>query len=455
MRNNDNKIQELSWADVRLSIKRLKPELFAIIDKLSPDKSFKLFKASYSYGTKIVDNGELMLPSKNGGSISINSNEISENIRSNLKRRDLPVAIALKNSAEIFKEMPDRVICHFILKPGSLFGLWGNLDSDLNNYVKWTWNLISGARTVYMLPKITNTIGHKKIQHKYGISSHAPRDWKDHHKIFIELAKSSEFSQPWEFDMLYFADKWFDTAVKDKAWRDFYIYMFRQAWEESNYWRNKVTFFDLEWENFIAKSLDKHFKPNLYLSCIFKNIILTGIGAIPGFIPSSIDDVAGPFSSIQRIYLVNYGIEKIPTIMIPHHFSPEDSFPTYYSLQYPNLTETVPVPLRVPSILSAIPEIQKLVSEFNAEIEINPEAKRETSIKSTLITKFCNNITLDYFHSREESFYNIRPTTDLVRIDPQLNKIDLAGLNEKYGKKSVATESQFLNGCVTFRNKKK
>ena len=45
------------WADIRSVVKKLNSELSDIIDEINPTKSFKIYRATYSFGSEYVKDG--------------------------------------------------------------------------------------------------------------------------------------------------------------------------------------------------------------------------------------------------------------------------------------------------------------------------------------------------------------------------------------------------------------
>lgn len=433
--------KETDWASVRKNIAEINPKLSKIIDAINPNKSFKLFQVQYPYGSIIADKGKLFFPSREIRDKKPAHVEVPEFIKKHMKRREFPVSLLTKNSAEIFKIMPDRNISRFLIQPGGFFGLWENLDHAHNEYVKWMWSLSSGARSIYLLPKISNTKGHKALRKKCGLSSNAPRDWPTHWDIFVELANSLGFGNKWYNEFIFFSDKWLNTATKDPAWKDFLNYLQNCAWNESNYWRNKTTF-ELIWEEFLHKMLLNNIKPGFYVSLIAKHLILTGIGIIPGFCIANGDSSFAPIDELTKLYIETYKIEYAPLFMTPHMLSPNDRRSIYYSLQYPNLLETVPVSNKLPEgVLSAIPEIMELLDKFKNEFA------PENIVNGSPTHTFCTKMELYYFHCIEKRIHHAISTKKIPEYDANLSNL----MKTKFPSFDFPFSSNFLKGCVLFK----
>lgn len=433
-------IEKVLWKDVRDQVRTINPRLAEIIDGISPNKRLPLFKAKYPYGEKIAYQGKFYIPTNTGTVSLLQSSSISEEIKASLRNRNVPTMLILKNNAEIFYDMHDRIISAHLALPGTFVGLWEQFDTPASVMTKWGWNLVSGARTIYMLPKITNVQGHKRLRKKYNISTHSPKSYIEHWQTFKEIANSPSFDEPWECELLLFTDSWFKYLETDTARKDLYSFLLCYLWKDSNYCRNRNRF-DLLWEKFGHSVLETNIKPNLYLTYLVKQLIITGVGGLPG-LTVAVDNLTAPISALQKIYIEDYGLKQYtPLFMVPHNFSFKDKYPTYFSLQYPGLFETIPITQNMPSALSAIPDIRFLLKTFK-ERTIG-----DTSITGTLVEHFLNHVKLDYFHNREEKLNEIWATLKLIAEDERLKPLPLYKKNNQFPE-----ASSILNGCVRFIN---
>jgi hypothetical protein len=434
-------LEVLQWKDVRNDVKD--HALVEVIGQLSPGKKFPLYKIKYPFGAMIVHRGELYLPTSDGDVEPISSSKIPDDIRKNVNNKNMPALLMLKNKVEMFYEMPERVISGYVMSPGKFIGLWEQLDPSNSEYIKWAWSVVSGVRTTYMLPSISEVNGHKNLREKDNISAQAPKNYTDQWRFFVELANSQNFSEEWSTELLCFTNPWFDMAEKDEAWQNWRNFLLNVAWEESTYWRAQSRF-GLIWEEFIHQITKTNIKTKLYLSFIVKQLILTGIGGLPG-LSIATDDSAGPILALQKAYIEDYKLKDyIPTIMQSHCFSFTDKYPIYYSLQQPNLLETLPINQHIESILNVIPEIQYLLGEFKEKVA------KTWLAKNTLVEKFYKNVECDYFHyNKAPAGSQIKHTTEMSRYDSRV----LCTPNKETNRLFACT-SKLLCGCVSFRNKK-
>lgn len=443
---NIQNVKTITWAEARKKVASVNPILSTAIDALSPDKTFLLFLARYPFGKLLFDKGKIQLPIHDDLVEPLGSPIIPTAISSQLQRRPVPISMMLKNTAEVFYEMSDRIISLNLFGQGSIFGLWENLDSQPEHYVKWIWRVAIGARSIYMLPKITEIAAHKELQKKYHVHSSVPRTLYDHWQIFVEIANSKKFEQEWHAEVLFFSDKWMDTAVKDKAWKNFHNIILQEGWNQSRYWRNKITF-DVVWEIFTEQLIKKNIKPNPYLVSILKHLVLVGLGVLPASAVAGNNNLSAPITGLQSVYMNDYKLKDyIPTIFVPSVFNPQNNSPIYYSLQHPAMLETALTSRNVQSIYAVIPEIAFLMEKFRQEV-LQGEIKSE----NTPVDKFVKEIICEYFHSdaNADENSNIRHTSDLAKEDSQL-----LAMPKNDGKRKFAETGHFIRGCVRFKARK-
>ena len=327
-----------------------------------------------------------------------------------------------------------------LFKPSYIVGLWEHLDPAESYYVKCLWTWISGTRSLYLLPKITDATGHKELRSKYSVRSRIPKTLSEQWNVFYQLANSQAFNCEWNSEILFFSDKWIEKAISDAGWKDLYNFMLKDGWNQSQYWRNKVTF-DIVWELFIEQNL----KPNPYLVHIVKHIILIGNGVLPAFAPA-VDDTCAPIKTMQKIFIEDYKLrDYIPTFMQPTFFDMKGDSQSmvYYSLQQPTLLETSLASKNLQSVIKAIPEIAYLIDTFKLEVE-------EGSIKAqdTPIETFARKVNFDYFHNE------INPNLDYVRHTGQMPSEDKNLLSTPTSNNRIFAEtSKFINGCVRISSK--
>ena len=168
--------QKVYWQDVRKAVAKVNPQLAKLIDKLSPGKDLPLYRASYVYGSVIVEKGKFYLPASDGTLVAMSSSKIPAEISQDFKSvgDELPAGMVLKNSTEIFIQARDLILPCRIHKAGIIFALWSFLESQKVFHPPKLFNITAGARCICMVPNIGDVALHKNLKRDFwgwGISS--------------------------------------------------------------------------------------------------------------------------------------------------------------------------------------------------------------------------------------------------------------------------------------------
>ena len=222
-----NSLIELTWDDVREQVKQVNPKLAAVIDLISPDSRHKLFKASYAFGEEILKDGLLQIPNENGKLVPLSAapnhiqNALSYNFYSN------PVSMVLSGSSEIFIISDNHTIpLYSLIPPGKIFGLWTVLSSDRTITPAFIWDMTSGARSLFMLPKISKMKSHRRIAKELGLQREAPKNILEHWHVFKEVANHVDFGMHWSSEFLFFTKEWFEGPIL----KDFKLHLLETVW---------------------------------------------------------------------------------------------------------------------------------------------------------------------------------------------------------------------------------
>ncbi len=436
MKNNSN-IEIINWEEARKAVKAAEPELADIIDNWPVRHSF--IRVRYNYGDKVLKGGILHLTNKEGISHPIHSATISEEIKEQLSYSNMPLGIITAGSNEVFSETGERVIPVAFFKPGAIMGLWESLEENASYFPKQIWDVSAGARSIFMLPSISQRVPHEQLKKHYGVKRSAPSTLYDHHQVFTQIIQSQNFKQAWTHEILFLRKDWLTPNNNDIGWLRFNNYLLKKAWKLSGHSRNKITF-DRIWLLFSQELEAKGIKVNPQLIIILKQIIATAIGAAPGFRPIVKTDVAAPAAMLQKIYLNTYGLKNyIPTIMALDYFSPyESNEPIYYSLQVQTQIEPI---YKSKNTLGEIREI-KMVLEYFVELALEGKLK----VVDTLMEWVVNNVQFDFYHpdtARHDDIHNSKylPSRDKALIEVR---------GAKRGRK-FAHASPLAKGCVQIR----
>lgn len=147
-----------------------------------------------------------------GKTISINDIRIPESLKQSLAYSSLPLACIINNSCEVFVQEEQRIIPLNFLETGELFGLFELMCSLTQTSIvhKTIWNVSAGARSVFMLPSVSNVISYRRIYKKFNINDCVSKEFNDQHwSIFCNINNSNK-QNTWETTILVFSKEWFE-----------------------------------------------------------------------------------------------------------------------------------------------------------------------------------------------------------------------------------------------------
>jgi hypothetical protein len=336
-------IQQLTWAEAREDVKKVDEVLVKIIDKISPNKNYLLFKVIYSFGDLVVNNGLLQLPQEKNRLLSLIDADLDSKIKNKLSYSSIPLFLTLKNCHEVFLDTSDRIIPLNLFNVGSLLGLFESMDFLFNHKSYPRWNVCAGARSLFMLPKISEMQGLKRLCHQYGLDASDTQMTKftDHWAVFRSIAAHPTFTQSWQSEILIFSKEWLSNN-DDPGWLEFRHYLFQHAWQQSQFAISKIEL-NLIWETFLKTIELRRLKPTPYLAHHVKHLMLIASGQSPGFRPVDSSQQVAPCKGLQEAFLNIYMLKHyLPTFMCPHLLNSDSPLPVYYSLMFPTLLEGSP-----------------------------------------------------------------------------------------------------------------
>lgn len=441
-------MHKVSWAEVRLEVSIKNPELAKVIDSINPGPEHYLYKATYPFGSEILKNGMFFVPTEQGNFLPLTNVEISSEIKKDLdyNLNSNPLCFILKNSTELFIYQDNHIFPFYsLVLEGRIFGAWRILCSKLSQHPTFIWDMTAGARSLFMLPKISEKGKHNKLVKKFGLSMDPPKNHLSQWDVFREISQHPDFGDHWTLEILFFPISWIDKIHNDLSWIPLKMFLFQQAWDGSEGIRNQFM-----WDLIISMiHKNREIKPDSYISEIAKNLLSLGMENLPGFAPC-IDNTAGPIRRLQEIYLDVYKLsDYAPIIMQPQMFALPNSNanfntrPIYYSLTYPITTKILPRSKNEISKISDIYNIKNLLSKYIEGI-ISMDLYRSDSIFFDLPKK----IQYSFFHTDYQEYRDIHPTTDIPLEDENFKNIPYGGDRE------FPSNSSFINGCVRLKAKK-
>lgn len=428
-------LEELTWKELASRVRKVKPELAAHIDEISPSEEYSFYVARYPYGELIVDKGVFQLMNEDGQLVPLNHSSIPNKIKHDLSyNKMIPTGLISQNSIETFFIAKDHTVPASLYGMGDLVALWHVLEGENTYQVGPVWNISSGARTIYMLPKITDKNSYQALKKKYHLNLPIPRTLNDHWQIFSDLANHSSFKEKWYSEVIFFSRKWFSN-ITDKKFAPLFRYLLEDVWHSSLFRRNQ---FVLDFAFSLAQE-NRNLKPNPYLADTASSLIAIGDGTVPG-LATAIDNLSAPISGLQRIFIEDYGLKKYaPVIVHLHHFSTHVNRPVYYSLDTPTTTIFSPRSSRLSSKMVDMRELKHLTEILLSEI-----LKGSLCVEETPLFDIARNIRYKFYHSEKDQLNEISNIIDLAQIDNSFNR---TLINAK--EYSFPEFSPFFRGCVS------
>ena len=429
-------LEELNLNDLVKALIEINPEFAGLVEELMGDEEYTFYKASYPFGARIIEKGKFYLPFVEGGSIAIDDPDLPDNLRRDLGygSSENPLALVLENAAEFYLPSHQRIQPHLVLRKGQMFGIPRAIDTNTGTTLTSTsaliYNLNAGARSVFMLPKISDQINHAKLQEYCGTQLPLPMSTQDHWKVFANIAK--QMSSKWRFVVLYFPRNWINK-LKTREWAELAHLLQRLHRESYNIlhnmsaiWNN--TFHDIEQERYLSN----YPMPSLDTA---KHLFFLAANSALGFKPATTDELA-PFSVIKEAYLNGYNKiarqKYAPIIMEPTGFNVNDKSPIYYSLNNPTFAQNNLDGAKKKSQLSWLEEV-RFITESYLKVIIE-EKKHIESLYNAV-----KDVNFSYYHSDPQNYANITNAGLLEKEDPRFMK----GQEELF-----PTNGAFFKGCI-------
>ncbi len=432
------KLEIQTWDQVREQVAKVNPEFARIIDRLNPGKEYWLAKTTYPYGSLLLRRALLMLPNAKGDIVPLTDPSIDSKVREGLdyNGNSNPVACVLHNTFELFLPLEERTVpFQGLIYPGQVFGAWRMLNPGKTHQPIFIWDLTAGARSIFMLPKISEEKKHFKLRKLFDLSVNTPKSLMTHWEIFRQIANHPRFTQSWNAEILFFSKRWFDH-LSDPDWREFYHYFDRSIWVNGEFLRNQPL-----WNLVFSIILNEYQgKPSAYIVDTVRYLINVAVGAQPAFVPAR-DNLSAPIAGLQYVYTNEYEIRNYPPIIMhPEIFdmyNPQGN-PLYYSLQFPTAPGFTPHSRSRSSYVSDLHEIRSLLMRYQQEF-----ISDRFNIGGTPYYDVFQLAKFDYFHNNVELHMGIRNSGEMPLEDKHLlSTVD--GIVHK----EFPDMCSFVKGCI-------
>lgn len=442
--SNKSFIQRLNWKEAQPLVKKIEPELASIIDEMNIEESYSLFLITYRYGDKFYSEGTFYVPNAERELVTLDNTDIPQSIRDALNYSALPLGMLINEyGAEAYSALEDKIFSLAFFSQGLHVGVWENFAPVIRT------NITAGARSLNILPRITETNSHKKLK-RYGVQAPPPKHAFEQWQIFKEASRHPNFSQPWECTTLFFSEQWINKINNDEKWIKLQNYLLKRAWKHTEHLRNRMHLRTI-WESFTLFLSNNKIKPQPYIVETLQHLVSIAIGSLPGFRPAT-NNQAGPVDGIIRMYLEDYDLKHYyPSIMQPSFFSLNANEPNnyiYYSLQVPTYLESIPKTRTPVSARADLSELIYLTNQFINEITENAYLQIGAQHIYDLLIK----IKFDYFHDDAEPRIGIRSSAELAIDDPRFDYLP-PDLQNKGEARKFCERASFARGCVRISKK--
>lgn len=435
-------IQEYTWGEIREEICAVNPALSEIIDEIDPPKDHTFFKVAYPFGAHVLKKSLLMLPDKSGRILPAEEacKDYSFSAERLLYSGTMPMGVLLNNTLEQHITFSDRVLPYDYFEAGKVFALWKVLDPQITLHGARVWDVTSGARSIFLLPKISDEVSFKRLKREFQLRSSTPRSLFEQWGVFKEVAQNSEFKTQWRSNLLFFSREWLqhsnDQSLK---WLKFNNFLYKTVWAGSQFPRNYVIYNLL----FSQAQQEKNLRPNPYLADTVKHIIAMSMGSATGFLVAN-DESCAPLYELERVFTEVYGLRNdyAAIFMRPGRYIAESDKTMYYSLRYPTALEFSPRSRNLSSTLKDLLEVKHILDMVKASL------LSRADIENTPVMRALKTQQFDFFHSESDSLGEVTQSSEAPILDLSLQSV----LGRQKGK-VFCESSQFFKGCVSVRDK--
>jgi len=433
-------VQSVLWRDIRKDFRKVNAELARIIDNIDPGEKLPLIKVSYAFGEKILKNGQLCLVDDFKNNPTLAKTLKLPNIIDDLSYTSAPLGVFLNKYCEAFVTIQERIIPIFVQRAGCTIGKFETLDLICGIGSSQIWDVTAGARSIFMLSKINNSLWHKRLERNFNITAPTPTNLKDHWRVFTAIANSKEANTDWSCDVIFFPRCWIKHFNdKSAAWSQLRDYLFRQCWLLASPVLEKS--FSFMWQQFSLSTMRRNHKPRIYITDTIRHLMEIVSGTVPAFVPARNEDGA-PIELIKTAYSDIYNLPHAPTLMEPAFINDGASF-VYYSLGYPTLLEGHTETNNIYNTISDLKEVKLLIENMHRYYQDHQKETYAAKAFAATLQK----VDLDYFHKVQDERDKIYEAGKLTTVDKNFLETSKA-----FATKEFCTASPFFNGCIQIKN---
>ncbi|MDQ5921846.1 MAG: hypothetical protein QG673_1905 [Pseudomonadota bacterium] len=406
-------VEELSCEEALPILTKISPELVKAIKDLPETHRYPFYKASYHFGAQIVDQKGVYLPLSNGTSILINDPLVPQPLKNGLgyiAGSSYPIGIVLNKKCEFYLQNGEKITPYIMLKPGDIFGISKTFTKNVDDTPSTCfWDLVAGARSVFMLAKISSNPQHTLIKRKYGLVSRPPTNYLNQWQVFKELAIKTD--SDWRAEILFLDNKWIDLLKNSD-----YVALRAQilALNPPEIWHHQPS-----WDMAFGK-IENARRLNSYPSDILdaaRHLFNIVAGLFPGFAPSS-DEMAAPINLLQEIYANVYELEHAAIIMEPAIISVNDKLPLFYSLNWPTSPKSVPKNLdNKKSVVYNLSILMDIVENYQIDLTSESDIMNDLEVRAPSLWKAASQAKFSFYDNEYEKYMGIKDIAALQDED--------------------------------------
>lgn len=429
-------IQSLSWDEVRPVLLKLRPDFIELLDDYTFDASYTFYKVRYPFGTHILEKGVFYLPDEQGNPLPLAAFEESIHQDLSYNEASIPFGMLIAKKIEQFVTLNEQIIPFYLIEPSMFVGLSSVLDQlsviQQGLYTSFSkWEITAGARSTFLLSRISDTQSFKSLQRKYALSGKQPENVYGHWEVFRELAAKEDLQ--WHTEIIFFPRKLL-ADLQTKQYAPLLAFFQGESRRPFTFWRNQFS-----WQVTLSHiERLKNLKYSLHLLDTAKHLLALALGALPAFQPSTTEGTL-PLSLIQKIFIEDYKLEYAPVVMEPVHYSGE--VPVYYSLNYPTSVEYSAKSSMASTHIADLDEVQIVLNKFLKTLGNN-----ELDFSHSLLEAIARDTRFTFFHSNNENYNNIEHIDSLLEYDSRFL--------QQMSPESAPTlpfprNSPFFKGCIS------
>jgi hypothetical protein len=218
-------------------VAKVAPEFARIVDKIGPDKTFRVLLAYYPNGALLCDTEQPYFPRADGSFYKITAPTAPPEVVKHLGygKGGAPLAMVLDKQIEFLVDLKSekKTIPWLICSAGDLYPL-STILNEKNERIYTPVSLLTTAaavRSVFTLPSIGSAENFMHLQRDFNIKSPVPKQLYHHHQIFKEIINSEAANCDWRCVMLFFFEQWITHINEDPAWMELNLYLHKLAWK--------------------------------------------------------------------------------------------------------------------------------------------------------------------------------------------------------------------------------